>query len=87
MATTVHAPNRFISWANESSSAADLAGRIAREGFSHVLVVPAEARRLGPALGALSEEGLKHWQQLDAGHLETRFKGPACVVFGVKAAR
>ena len=48
-ATSVHAPNAFVAWANAASSPADLSARLASEGFSKVLVVPRELRRLGTA--------------------------------------
>lgn len=87
MATTVNAPNRFIEWSNGAEGPAALAARLRREGFSHVLVVPSEARRLGPGLGSFTEEGRKNWEGLDPSYLKTEFKGPACVVFGLEPPR
>lgn len=86
-ATTVHAPNPFIAWANESKTSEGLAARVAAEGIKHLILVPAEAARLGPALGAFSDEGYRHWAALDPAFLKTAFKGPACVVFSLKEPR
>ncbi len=84
LATTVNAPNRFIGWAEEASDAPALAGRLKAEGFSHVLLVPREARRLRERIGALSERGLANWAGLEPEHLAPAFRGPACVLYGLK---
>jgi 4-amino-4-deoxy-L-arabinose transferase-like glycosyltransferase len=81
VATTVNAPNRYRAWADESASPAAYAARLRTEGFSHVAVVPREARRLAPALEPLSERGARNWLGLQPDLVEPVFQGPACAIY------
>ena len=84
MATTVNAPNLYRAWADESASPAAYAARLKAEGFSHVAVVPREARRLAPALEPFSERGARNWLGLEPGFVEPVFQGPACAVYRLR---
>jgi len=77
--STVHMPNLFIRRANESASPAALRASLRGEGFTRVLIVPREAARLGPGLGALTPAGAVNWKGLEDG-LKTEFAGRGCVV-------
>ncbi|MDD5658384.1 MAG: hypothetical protein PHF00_14125 [Elusimicrobia bacterium] len=83
VATTVNAPNPFLAWADEAADPAAYARRLAAEGFSHVLLVPREARRLAPQLD-VSERAYANWAGLVPGHAEAVFQGPACSVYRLK---
>ena len=84
-ATSVHAPNLFVAWANQSASPAELASRLAAAGFAKILVVPRELRRLGTSIGEFTERGAGNWNALEPAFLKPEFKGPACVVYGLAA--
>lgn len=77
--TTVHMPNLYIRRANEAASPADLVARLREDGFTHLMIVPREVRRLREALGDLTLRGATNWEGLERG-LKTDFAGPACVV-------
>jgi hypothetical protein len=83
-ASTVNAPNAYLAWAGEAQTPAAYADRLKAEGFSHVLLVPREARRLAPELGPLSERGLRNWNGLSPGFIEPVFQGPACTLYHLK---
>lgn len=85
VASTVHAPNPYVGWANDSSSPQDLAQRLVNEGFTHLLAVPAEARRLGPALGRFTPRGQSHWEGLQRGPLKLVHAARACALFQIDA--
>ena len=82
-ASTVHGPNPYVRWANESAGPGALGRKIRSEGYTHLLFVPAEARRLGAALGVLTEKGRANWNGLEKAALKTLFQGPACTVYSV----
>ena len=84
MATTVNAPNRYRTWADESASPAAYAERLKAEGFSHVALVPREAQRLAPALDPFSARGARNWLGLDPGFVEPVYKGPACALYRLR---
>jgi hypothetical protein len=75
--STVHAPNLFVQRANETGSSAELARALRADGFTHVLFVPREERRLGAGLGAFTAGGAERWREFTAG-LSTDYDGPAC---------
>ena len=81
MATTVNAPNRYRAWADESASPAAYAARLRAAGFSAVMVVPREARRLAPALDPFSDRGARNWMGLQSSFVEPVFQGPACAIY------
>jgi hypothetical protein len=82
VATTVHGPNPYVDWANESKDAKALKDKLRSEGFSHLLVVPSEFRRLAPAIGDFSEKGAANWKGLEK-ELKTVFEAPGCGLFSL----
>lgn len=84
-ASTVHAPNRYILWANQAASPEDLARRMASEGFDAILLAPREAARLGASLGQFTDKGYSNWTGLEPKHIELLYRGPACQLFGLSA--
>ncbi|MCX5796935.1 MAG: phospholipid carrier-dependent glycosyltransferase [Elusimicrobia bacterium] len=83
-ATTVNAPNRYRAWADDSASPAAYAARLRAAGFSHVAVIPREARRLAPALESFNERGARNWLGLESGFVEPVFQGPACAIYRLR---
>lgn len=81
VATTVHAPNRFMSWAEEAAGPKEFAAKLASEGFTHLLLVPRELARLAPGLPPLSPKAEANLGKLD---LERVYDGPACGVYALK---
>ena len=84
--STVHAPNPYLRRADEASSGEDLARALRSDGYTRLLFVPREARRLGPGLGELTERGRANWLGLES-LLKTEFRGPACLVASLEPAR
>jgi hypothetical protein len=84
MAATVNAPNRYRVWADESASPAGYAARLKAEGFSHVAVVPREARRLASALEPFSERGARNWLGLQPDLVAPVFQGSACAIYRLR---
>lgn len=82
--STVHAPNLHVRLAGEAASPDDLARALRGEGFTHLLFVPREMRRLGAGLGAFSARGSANWQGLEP-RLKTVFAGPACLLAALGA--
>lgn len=83
-ASTIHAPNRYVVWANEAATSADLARRMISEGFNKVLLSPREAARLAPALGQFTDKGYANWTGLEPKHLKLLYGGPACQLFDIQ---
>lgn len=83
-ATTVHAPNPYILWAEEAGSPRDLAGRLSRAGYTHMLFVPREFSRLGPSIGTLTERGRGNLAAMEPQHLKAAFQGPACTLYALQ---
>jgi hypothetical protein len=82
--TTVHAPNLYVTRANEAESPAALAAALRADGFTHLLFVPHEADRLRAGLGAFTDRGSANWLGLEAS-LQTVYRGPACLVAALGA--
>jgi len=82
--TTVHAPNLYVTSANEAESPAALAQALRAGGFTHLLFVPHEAERLQDGVGRFTERGEKNWLGLESS-LKTSFRGPACMVAALGA--
>lgn len=78
-ATTVHAPNPFLTAANEAETPQALAERL-RPRYDAFIFVPREAARLGDTIGTLTERGRANWEGLEKRFLVTAFSGPACLV-------
>lgn len=83
-ATTVNAPNPFRVWAQAAADPADYARRLRGEGFTHILLVPREARRLETALDPLSERGLANLAGLAPGYMDRVFQAPACAIYKLR---
>ncbi len=82
--STVHGPNLYIRRANEAASAADLGRALRADGFTHFLIVPREAARLGESLGTLTSTGDNNWKGLEAA-LAPSYRGPACSLISLEA--
>lgn len=76
---TVHAPNLYVTRADEAASPAALAQALHADGFTHLMFVPREAARLGDGEGAFTESGKANWLGLEK-NLKTVYRGPACLV-------
>ncbi len=81
--SSVHAPNLWVRLAEEAASPADLAARLARSGFSHVLFVPKESARLGAALGTFTQKGQANWDGLES-QLNVVAKARGCLIAAVE---
>lgn len=82
--STVHAPNLYVARANDAASPDALAAALRADGFTHLLFVPREARRLGESLGTMTEAGAANWKGL-AARLTPVSTGPACVLARLEA--
>jgi hypothetical protein len=82
-ASTVNAPNGYIRWANEARNPAELAARFKKEGFSHLLFVPREWKRLGAGLGELTPAGLANFTGLEPNYLRADFRASNCALYRV----
>lgn len=85
--TTPMAPNPFVEWANEAKSSAELA-RLMKErgGFTHLLIVPRESKRLNEyGIFTFTERGAKNWKELDPGWIKAVFATPGCAVYSLHA--
>lgn len=78
-ATTVNAPNRFVEWADKAGSPAALSAKLKQEGFTHLLLVPAEFARLTPSL-KLTDRAQENLGSLD---LTPALKTQRCGVFAL----
>jgi|CXWL01.1.fsa_nt_gi hypothetical protein len=83
--STVHMPNLFVRRANEAASTSELLASLRRDGFTHLMIVPKEAARLGGGLGSLTPHGAVNWGGLEK-DLKTEFAGRGCVVGRVTEA-
>jgi hypothetical protein len=79
LSTTVHAPNLYVRRANEAASSEALASALRADGFTHLLFVPREARRLAEGVGVFTEQGEANWKGLEK-HLRLAYQGPACLL-------
>ena len=77
--STVHMPNLFVRRANEAGSTPELLTALRADGFTHLLIVPKEAARLGGGLGSLTPHGAVNWGGLEK-DLKTEFAGRGCVL-------
>lgn len=77
--STVHAPNPYFQLAEEASSPADLVRALRAEGYSRLVFVPRQARRLGAGLGTMSEKAEANWLGMEP-LLGMEYRGPACLV-------
>ncbi len=83
-ATTLFAPNRYRVLANAANSPAQLAGRLWEAGFSAVLEVPGEEKRLGQDIKpALTARGRRNMEGLKSRIMRPLFKTPACVLWSL----
>ena len=86
LSSTVHAPNLYVRRADEAASPADLARALRADGFTHILFVPREELRLDGGLGVMTERGAANWKGLE-GLLTLAYRGPACLLASLEAAR
>ncbi|OGS41019.1 MAG: hypothetical protein A2506_11200 [Elusimicrobia bacterium RIFOXYD12_FULL_66_9] len=84
--STVHAPNPYLLRADEAASPRALVDALRSDGYSRLLFVPRETRRLADGLGTLTELGQANWMGMES-LLKTEFQGPACVVASLGEAR
>lgn len=84
LASTVHAPNLYVRLANETPSPEALARALRDEGFTHILLVPREAKRLGDSIGQFTPRGADNWKGLEK-HLTLSFRGQACLLAALGA--
>ncbi|MFI5362969.1 MAG: hypothetical protein ACHQ49_13445 [Elusimicrobiota bacterium] len=84
LSTTVNAPNLYVRRANEAVSSENLARALRADGFTHLLFVPREERRLGDAVGAFTALGDNNWKGLEP-HLRLAYRGPACLLAALEA--
>jgi hypothetical protein len=84
VATSVHAPNAFVAWANEAASPAQLAARVREAGFTKLIFVPRELRRLGEGIGTFTPAGAANWSGLEPDHLKPALKTIGCAVYDVQ---
>ena len=87
VATSLHAPNRFLTWADEAATPAALAGKLSSEGFNKVLLVPRELQRLGSSVGTVTDKGVANWKGLEPDFLKPELKAPNCTLFTLEAPR
>ncbi|MDE2291363.1 MAG: glycosyltransferase family 39 protein [Elusimicrobia bacterium] len=82
--TTPVAPNRFVRLADAAPDATALAGLLRQAGFTHVLTVPGEARRLaGYGAFDFTPHGAQVWQAF-SGLLKPVFESPhRCGLFAI----
>jgi hypothetical protein len=86
LASTVHAPNLYVRRADEAASPEDLVRNLRADGFTHLLFVPREERRLAGGTGVMTERGAANWKGLES-HLKMAYQGPACLVAALEPAR
>ena len=83
VATTVNAPNAYLSWSQEAAGPAAYAARLKAEGLTHILLVPRELARIRPAMKPWDDRGFQNLMGLEPGYIEPLFKGPACAVYAL----
>jgi hypothetical protein len=84
LSSTVHAPNLYVTLANGAASSDALARALRGEGFTHLLLVPREASRLGDSVGLFTPEGATNWKGLEK-RLVLVHRGPACLLAALEA--
>ncbi|MHB2026289.1 MAG: ArnT family glycosyltransferase [Elusimicrobiota bacterium] len=82
LAATIYGANSYILWANRAKSPEDLANIMKDHGFSHILAVPRESRRLGKSLGELSPVGQNNFSGLSK-FLAPVFRAPGCSLLAI----
>ncbi|HVC08721.1 MAG TPA: phospholipid carrier-dependent glycosyltransferase [Elusimicrobiota bacterium] len=83
VASTIYGPNPYVTLANEAENPLTLAKQIKERGFSTLLVVPEESRRLGASLGILSARGRMNLAGLSR-FLTPIFHAPGCAVMALR---
>lgn len=84
LATTINAPNRWRAWADEAAGPREFAARLKGEGFTHVAVMPKEARRLANGLDPFSARGAANWLGLEPAFAALEHQAPACAVYRLR---
>lgn len=85
VATTVHAPNRFLAQADAAEGPAALARSLAADGLTHLLLTPREMARLGAGMTPMTARAQANLAALEPAHLEKAFQGAACRLYRLKA--
>ncbi|HVA66664.1 MAG TPA: phospholipid carrier-dependent glycosyltransferase [Elusimicrobiota bacterium] len=83
VASTIYGPNLYVTLANEAKNPLTLAERMKEQGFTALLVVPEESRRLGASLGDLSAHGRTNLAGLSR-FLTPLFHAPGCAVMALR---
>jgi hypothetical protein len=78
-ASTVHAPNDYVSRLNEATSEQELSQVFMSEGYSHLLFVPREFDRLEDGLGRWTPKGRDNWKKFKK-NMSMVYQGPGCVL-------
>ncbi|MDE2314357.1 MAG: hypothetical protein KGL04_09315, partial [Elusimicrobia bacterium] len=84
VASTLYGGNPYIVLANKAPNASALASDLKDEGFSSLLVVPEESRRLGAGLGTLTAQGRRNLAGLSR-DLTPLYRAPGCAVLAIEA--
>lgn len=84
VATTVNAPNAFLSWSEDAAGPEAYAARLKAEGLTHLILVPRELSRIRPAMKPWSDRGYQNLMGLEPRFIAPLFKGPACAVYALK---
>ncbi len=85
VASTIYGDNPYIVLANKAPNASTLASDLKGEGFSSLLVVPEESRRLGAGLGTLTAQGRRNFAGLSR-YLTQLYRAPGCAVLAIRTA-
>ena len=84
-ASNAFAPDPYVALADEAHDPPELARRLRGAGFSDIIFVPREARRLG-TFDPLTDAGRRNWAGLAEGPARLLFRGPACALYSLTAA-
>ncbi len=85
--TTPMAPNRFVKLANQATNAAAYARTLQGEGYSHLLFVPGEGRRLDEQYGVFhfSDHGAEVWTVFSKKLLDPLFDSSGrCTLYRIR---
>ncbi|PCI40744.1 MAG: hypothetical protein COB53_00170 [Elusimicrobia bacterium] len=85
--TTPMAPNRFVKLANKAPDPVTYAQTLRDEGYSHLLFVPGEGRRLDKQYGVFhfNDHGKEVWKVFSQEQLEQVFESPErCMLYRIR---
>ena len=78
IATSIFAPNFFISAANNSKNSKELENQFHKQKINQLLIVPHEMIRLGSAIGQLTSLGRNNFEGLLKDHSKIEYQSPTC---------